>query len=135
MLSPKFATHRMLRGGDVALIEIKGDSGVNCQSEFGLGGLCRCAISESCHGCVARKGWGMVAYETLRAGFCGRVRRLYSQIVQDVPLDVELCEFDCPKDRCLTSDWTTCQRRLQHVASERARRHQPNTASEAGDES
>ncbi len=35
-----------------------------------------------------------------------------------VPPDIELCEFDCRKNQCLTEDWSACERRLSRAAGE-----------------
>ncbi len=39
------------------------------------------------------------------------------QIVQDVPKDIAVCEFDCQKDQCTWGEWETCERRLRKPAS------------------
>jgi hypothetical protein len=46
-------------------------------------------------------------------------RRLWrwtkQQIVQDVPDEDALCEFDCRKKQCSAGDWAKCENRLQSV--------------------
>ncbi len=39
-----------------------------------------------------------------------------SQIVQEVPDDIALCEFDCSKEQCCMGEWETCERRLEYEA-------------------
>jgi len=50
------------------------------------------------------------------------IRRLslwvLNQIVQDVPKDSELCEFDCGKGQCTYGEWAVCERRLGHAQGE-----------------
>lgn len=43
-------------------------------------------------------------------------RWLKRAVVQDVPDEVALCEFDCRKKQCLRGDWSTCERRLETLA-------------------
>jgi hypothetical protein len=33
------------------------------------------------------------------------------QIIQDVPSDIAVCEFDCRKGRCTSGDWDACKNR------------------------
>jgi hypothetical protein len=39
-------------------------------------------------------------------------RWLKNQIVQDVPEDIALCEFDCRKGQCRMGEWESCERRI-----------------------
>jgi len=39
-------------------------------------------------------------------------------LIQDVPSDIALCEFDCRKDQCRDDEWETCDRRLTRAAGE-----------------
>jgi hypothetical protein len=34
------------------------------------------------------------------------------QIVQEVPEDIGLCEYDCRKKQCVMDEWETCDWRL-----------------------
>ena len=43
---------------------------------------------------------------------------LCRQVVEDVPADIALCEFDCPKSQCSDGAWETCERRLHNAAGE-----------------
>jgi len=45
-------------------------------------------------------------------------RRVLRQLVQEVPADIALCEFDCRKRQCRRGEWATCRRRLDHLAGE-----------------
>jgi hypothetical protein len=38
------------------------------------------------------------------------------EIVQDVPEEIALCEFDCNKAQCTQEQWLACSRRLAHAA-------------------
>jgi len=40
------------------------------------------------------------------------------QIVEEVPEDSALCEFDCRKPQCHEGEWASCERRLQRAAGE-----------------
>ena len=37
------------------------------------------------------------------------------QIIQDVPGNIEACEFDCRKSQCTLGKWETCDRRLHKL--------------------
>jgi hypothetical protein len=39
-------------------------------------------------------------------------------LVQDVPLDDAICEFDCRRPECPLAEWATCRRRLEMAAGE-----------------
>ncbi len=41
-----------------------------------------------------------------------------SQIVQEVPEDIMICEFDCRERQCAMGDWAVCDRRLNQAAGE-----------------
>ncbi len=43
---------------------------------------------------------------------------LRNQIVQTVPQDCAVCEFDCRKCQCTTEAWEICARRLNKAAGE-----------------
>jgi len=40
------------------------------------------------------------------------------QIVQEVPEDSALCEFDCRKGQCTQGEWARCERRLCRARGE-----------------
>ncbi len=40
------------------------------------------------------------------------------QVVQSVPEDSALCEFDCRKEQCAMDEWATCERRITKAAGE-----------------
>jgi len=40
---------------------------------------------------------------------------IHGQLVQDVPEDLAVCEFDCRKLQCTMGEWETCERRLERV--------------------
>jgi hypothetical protein len=44
--------------------------------------------------------------------------RLRKQIVQTVPEDCDICEFDCRKCQCTLGEWESCARRLNKAAGE-----------------
>jgi len=64
----------------------------------------------------------MSTHQGLPTRLYNLLARLKSEIIQDVPLDIELCEYDCAKPHCSLGEWENCERRLQHVASEKERR-------------
>jgi hypothetical protein len=39
--------------------------------------------------------------------------RLRAMLVQEVPEELSVCEFDCPVTRCTVSDWAECSLRNQ----------------------
>jgi hypothetical protein len=43
---------------------------------------------------------------------------LQNQIVQTVPEDCAICQFDCRKSQCTVGEWETCARRLNKAAGE-----------------
>jgi hypothetical protein len=43
---------------------------------------------------------------------------LKAQIFQEVPKEIELCEFDCRKEQCALGEWETCDRRLHRAEGE-----------------
>ncbi len=45
-------------------------------------------------------------------------RRVKNGIIQDVPEDIALCEFDCNKGQCKMEEWEKCKRRLSGAANE-----------------
>ncbi len=51
-----------------------------------------------------------------------RLSRLWrvveNALVQDVPDEIALCEFDCRKARCTHEEWDSCHRRLGRAAGE-----------------
>ena len=57
-----------------------------------------------------------------RSGKDGIVRRFWlfarRQVVQDVPAENALCEFDCRKGQCTLGEWEACDRRIRKGAGE-----------------
>jgi hypothetical protein len=47
-------------------------------------------------------------------------RSLRQQSVADVPVELELCEFECRKPQCLKGEWEHCQRRLSFIEKTKA---------------
>jgi len=45
-------------------------------------------------------------------------RWIKNQIIQDVPKESALCEFDCRKGQCTIKEWETCERRLHNADGE-----------------
>jgi hypothetical protein len=43
-------------------------------------------------------------------------QRIKNEIVQDVPEEIALCEFDCNKAECTHEQWLACPRRLAYAA-------------------
>jgi hypothetical protein len=43
-------------------------------------------------------------------------RRLRAHVVDEVPDDLALCEFDCRRPQCAEAEWETCERRLRGAA-------------------
>jgi hypothetical protein len=43
-------------------------------------------------------------------------QRIKNEIVQDVPAEIALCEFDCNKVQCTHEQWLACPRRRAHAA-------------------
>jgi hypothetical protein len=45
-------------------------------------------------------------------------RWLAHELIQDVPEDVAICEFDCRKPQCTYSEWLNCGRRVKKAEGE-----------------
>ena len=45
------------------------------------------------------------------------IRRLLQNLIQEVPEELSVCEFDCPKTRCTLKDWAECELRNQATLS------------------
>jgi len=45
-------------------------------------------------------------------------RWVKDQILQRVPEEIALCEFDCHKQECTEKEWQTCPRRMARAAGE-----------------
>lgn len=56
-------------------------------------------------------------------------RWMRNQIVQEVPKEVGLCEFDCRKQECDEEEWANCERRVEDAAG--ASRSESPTANRA----
>ena len=41
-----------------------------------------------------------------------------TELVQEVPQEDALCEFDCRKLQCTQGEWETCDRRIRRAADE-----------------
>ena len=39
-------------------------------------------------------------------------------IVDDVPEEIALCEFDCRKGQCEQGEWASCDRRVRNASGE-----------------
>jgi curli biogenesis system outer membrane secretion channel CsgG len=39
-------------------------------------------------------------------------------IVDDVPEDIAVCEFDCRKGQCMMGEWAACNRRTRKASGE-----------------
>ncbi len=64
----------------------------------------------------------MAGHDVKQSERTSRLRRVLgwvkNQIIQDVPKDIALCEFDCPKGQCRMDEWEKCERRLSNAANE-----------------
>lgn len=40
-------------------------------------------------------------------------QRIKRSVVQDVPVEDGLCQFDCPHSQCQTDHWQTCDNRIR----------------------
>ena len=54
----------------------------------------------------------------------GKLFRLWSRfrtgVIQDVPEDIQFCEFECRKEQCIMGDWEKCEKRLHSGAHTRS---------------
>lgn len=58
--------------------------------------------------------------ETHRGSFFPRLwDSMKKQIVEEVPEEIALCEFNCRKNQCTQAEWATCPRRLEFEALRR----------------
>ena len=55
----------------------------------------------------------MTAGTELRRFFAGRIHRI---LIQDVPEQDKVCEFDCPHSECGEAKWRTCENRLNPLS-------------------
>jgi hypothetical protein len=61
----------------------------------------------------------MLMHEGKRASLFQRLRRwVTNQVIQEVPGDIALCEFDCRKQQCTIKEWATCERRISGASGE-----------------
>jgi hypothetical protein len=61
----------------------------------------------------------MLVHESKRANLFRRLRRwVTNQVIQQVPGDIALCEFDCRKHQCTFNEWATCERRISAASGE-----------------
>jgi hypothetical protein len=42
-------------------------------------------------------------------------QRITRSVIQDVPVENGLCEFDCPHTQCYTDHWQSCENRIRDV--------------------
>jgi hypothetical protein len=45
-------------------------------------------------------------------------QQLKDHLIEEVPEDIAVCEFDCRKGQCLYREWISCERRLSKAAGE-----------------
>lgn len=70
------------------------------------------------------KTWGRIRGGTdIRARFHRILTWLRRRLVEEVPLDVARCEFDCRKVQCRSSDWEACEDRKKDIAVVQGTRH------------
>lgn len=61
----------------------------------------------------------MLMHEGKRASLFPRLRRwVTNQVIQEVPGDIALCEFDCRKQQCTIKEWAMCERRISAASGE-----------------
>ncbi len=51
--------------------------------------------------------------DSLRSWFRNRIPTPEKPLVEPVPNDIALCEFDCRKMQCRYDEWESCGRRLR----------------------
>lgn len=42
-------------------------------------------------------------------------QRIKDRIVQDVPIEIASCEYDCRRHECLMNEWDSCPNRKWYV--------------------
>lgn len=50
--------------------------------------------------------------------FQGLWQKIKDEVVQTVPEEIALCEFDCRKVSCSAEQWRTCDRRIRKAEGE-----------------
>jgi hypothetical protein len=61
----------------------------------------------------------MLVHGSNPASLFRRLRRwVTNQVIQEVPGDIALCEFDCRKQQCTIKEWATCERRISGASGE-----------------
>jgi hypothetical protein len=55
----------------------------------------------------------MSAQKEQKIGYFGRLRDWFKNgLIQDLPENIAVCEFDCRKPQCRHGEWETCEKRL-----------------------
>ena len=63
--------------------------------------LSRYSIGEKCEALIATAAFSV-----------SRMHRwITDQIIEDIPCEIAVCEFDCRKTQCSSAEWETCERR------------------------
>jgi hypothetical protein len=61
----------------------------------------------------------MVGLKHARVGVVRRAWTWFAnELIQDVPEELALCEFDCRKPKCTYGEWSSCERRLRKAEGE-----------------
>ncbi len=61
----------------------------------------------------------MLVHGSKPASLFRRLRRwVTNQVIQEVPGDIALCEFDRRKQQCTIKEWATCERRISGASGE-----------------
>ena len=55
---------------------------------------------------------------TTLVSFSGCFDRLKNQVIQDVPKDIAVREYNCRRGQCMQDEWETCARRLSASTGE-----------------
>jgi hypothetical protein len=55
------------------------------------------------------------SYEKGVSNFYRLWQRFRNKVIQDVPEDIQLCEFDCHNLECAMGDWEKCEKRLRSI--------------------
>jgi hypothetical protein len=64
----------------------------------------------------------MAAQKEEMVSYFRRLRQwITTRLIQDVPEDTAVCEFDCRKLECRQGEWKICERRLRGIKHDKDR--------------
>jgi hypothetical protein len=62
---------------------------------------------------------------TQKTMFAQTWRLIVSRLIQQIPAEIEACEFECRQTQCAFDEWICCERRLRALRASQSRRTFP----------